>query len=157
MGLRVNFSQNEAESTAREIIPSGAYLVNVVEVKTSEVKPGGPNTGKPYWNIRFVVQEGKYAGNSVFSNIMLFSTDKDGTLSTLAQFLKAVGYAIQPGDFDLPDESDLEGKSLVVVGRKLLAGYDKKAGKELPDRFRIDGYKKATADLQKATSGSILP
>lgn len=157
MGLKVNFTQSEADSTAREVIPSGSYLCNVTDVKTSTVKPGSPNEGKPYWNIRFTVQDGKYAGNSVFGNIMLFETDKEGTLSSLAQLLKALGYEVTPGEMELPEDEELLGKPLMVIGRKLLAGYDTKARRELPDRFKITGYRKADAASVKSSPSSMLP
>jgi hypothetical protein len=158
MGLKVNFTQSEAESTAREIIPSGSYLCNITDVKTATVKPGGVNEGKPFWNLRFTVQDGKYAGNSVFSNVMLFETDKEGTLSSLAMLLKALGYEVTPGEMELPDDEDLMGKPVVVIGRKLLAGYDTKAKRELPDRFKVTGYRKADGTSPtKSGSNSMLP
>lgn len=158
MGLKVNFSQDEADSTAREVPPTGAYPVAIVDVETREVKPGSPNVGKPYWSIRFVIQEGnKYAGGSLFANIMLFSTDKSGTLSTLAQFLKALGYDISQGEFELPDNDEIQGKLMTVIGRKLPAGPDKKTGKDLNERFQINAYKKADGFMQKSTSSSMLP
>lgn len=158
MGLKVNFSQNEAESTAREVPPTGAYPVAIVDVETREVKPGSPNVGKPYWSIRFVIQEGnKYEGGSMFANIMLFSTDKSGTLSTLAQFLKALGYDISEGEFELPDNDEIQGRTLTVIGRKLLAGPDKKTGKDLNERFQINAYKKLDGSAPKSAVNSMLP
>lgn len=156
--LRVNFSKNEAESAAREIPPSGAYLCNVTEIKLQEVRPGSQNAGKPYWNIQFVIQEGKYSGSSLYSNIMLFSTEKSGTLSSLSQFLKALGFEVTEGEMELPDEDELQGKPLVIVGKKLLAGPDRKSGKELPDRFQVSGYKKPDGYTSKSPAdSSILP
>lgn len=157
MGLKVNFSQNEASSTAREVVPSGSYLCNITDVETKQVNPGSQNSGKPYWNLRFTIDEGPYAGNNIFGNVMLFKTDKDGTLSSLAQLLKAIGYEIVEGDMELPEDEELSGKQVVVVGRKLLAGYDKKAGKELPDRFRISGYKKPSTQMKSGAGSSMLP
>src|SRR5262245_54232066 len=157
MGLKVNFSKSEADSTAREVIPSGAYLCHISDVKTAEVKPGSPNQGKPYWNMRFTVAEGKYAGNSVFSNIMLFETDKEGTLSSLAMLLKAVGIEVTPGEMELPEDEELLGKQLIVIGRKLLAGFDTKARRDLPDRFKVTGYRKADTSVVKSGSNSMLP
>lgn len=158
MGLKVNFTKTDVESTAREIVPTGAYLCNITNVQTTEVKPGGPNTGKPYWNIRFTVQDGKYEGNSIFGNIMLFETDKEGTLSSLSQLLKAVGYEVGVGEFELPEDEDLLGKSLIVVGRKMPAGFDSKAKRELPERFRVTGYKKSDGQKVQATgNNSMLP
>lgn len=157
MRLKVNFSKSEAEATAREVVPSGAYVCNITEIETREVKPTSPNAGKPYWNLRFVVQEGKYAGSSLYGNIMLFNTDKEGTLSRLSQFLKAVGYEVTSGEFELPEDDELQGKQLVVIGRKLLAGYDAKAKRDLPDRFNITGYKKIDGASFKTGDHSILP
>lgn len=160
MGLKVNFSQDEADSTPREVLPTGAYPVAVVDVEMREVKPGSANVGKPYWGIRFVVQEGnKYAGQSIYTNIMLFSTDKSGTLSTLAQFLKALGYEITPGEFEIPDSDEIQGKLLTVIGRKLAAGPDRKTGKDLPERFQVSAYKKldGASPFNKGTSSSMLP
>lgn len=157
MGLKVNFSQQEAESTAREVVPSGSYLCAITDVKTTEVKPGSPNAGKPYWNIRFTIQDGKYAGNSIFGNIMLFETDKDGTLSSLAQLLKATGFEVTEGEMELPEDEDMLGKNLIVIGRKLLAGYDQRAKRELPDRFRVTGYKRADAQTKASGPNTLLP
>jgi len=155
--LKVNFSQDEAESKVREIPPSGTYLCNVVEISIKEVKPGSPNAGKPFWNIRFVVQDGRYAGSSIFSNVMLFSTEKSGTLSQLSQFLKALGYTITQGEFEIPDDEELQGKSLMVTGRKVPAGTDKN-GKDFNEQFRVSGFKMADAAGSKVSgNSSILP
>lgn len=155
MGLKVNFSQQEADSAPREVLPSGEYNCRVVDIETRDVKPGSENVGKPYWAIRFVVDEGKYSGNSLFSNIMLFE-GKDGTLSSLSQFLRALGYDVTAGEFELPDDEDISGKLLTVIGRKLAAGYDKKAGKDLPDRFKVTGYKRTNVGSVKTSGNSSL-
>lgn len=158
MGLKVNFSQEEAESKAREIPPTGTYSCSIVDISMKEVNPGSPNVGKPYWNIRFVIQDGRYEGSSLFSNIMLFETDKSGTLSSLSQFLKALGYTITPGEFEIPDEDEIQGKQIIVIGRKVPAGTDKH-GKSFPEQFRVSGYKKLDGVSAKATStsSSLLP
>lgn len=158
MGLKVNFSQEEANSKAREVLPTGEYLVSVVDVETKVVNPGSTNAGKPYWNIRFVVQEGKYEGNSAFSNIMLFSTDKPGTLSTLSQFLKSLGYEISTGEFELPEDEEIQGRALIIVGRKYPAGLDRRSGKDLPDRFQVNGYRSVNGGAApKTANASMLP
>lgn len=156
--LKVNFSQDEAASQVREIPPSGTYLCSVVDIEMKEVKPGSANVGKPYWNIRYVIQDGRYAGSSIFANVMLFSTDKPGTLSQLAQFLKALGFEITPGDFDLPDAEELQGKQLMVSGRKVPAGTNNKDGKDYNEQFRVSGYKKSDSAGSKVSgNGSMLP
>jgi hypothetical protein len=156
MGLKVNFSKEEAESTPREVPPSGEYQTKIVEIQEKEVKPGSVNVGKPYWNIRFVVQDGKYAGSPIFSNIMLFE-GKDGTLGSLAQFLKALGFDITAGEFELPEPDELIGRDINVRGTKLLAGFDRKAQRELPDRFVPRGYKAPSTVTTKSSSNSLLP
>jgi len=156
MGLKVNFSKDEAESKAREVIPTGEYTCNVVEIEQREVKPGSANVGKPFWNVRFVVDAGTYAGNSVYANIMLFE-GKDGTLGSLAQFLKALGYDVSPGEFELPDPDDIMGRQLNVRGTKYLAGYNKKAQRDLPERFNVTGYKPAKANIKPTGDSSLLP
>lgn len=155
--LKVNFSQDEADSKVREIPPSGTYLCSVVDLEIKEVKPGTPNVGKPYWNIRFVVQDGRYAGSSIFSNVMLFSTEKSGTLSQLSMFLKALGYEITQGEFELPDDEAIQGKQLMVTGRKVPAGTDKN-GKDFNEQFRVSGFKAAdSTGAKSSTNTSVLP
>jgi hypothetical protein len=155
MGLKVNFSQNEAESTVREVPPSGEYHCKIVEIETKEVKPTSKNVGKPYWNVQFVAQSDKYAGSRFFSNIMLFE-GVDGTLGALSQFLKALDFDVQAGEFELPEPDELIGRDINIRGTKLLAGYDKKAGKDLPDRFQVRGYKKANVAIKQRTD-QLLP
>lgn len=161
--LKVNFSRNEADSTARqqfEALPTGEYHCNIVSVKLQEVKPGSPNAGKPFWNIRFVVQDGKYQDASLFSNVMLF-TGKDGTLGMLAQLMKALGFEIEADvDFEVPLEEELEGRSLTVVGYKQAAKRDPKTGEvERPERFNVSGFKEWNAGAPRKTTGdtSLLP
>lgn len=156
MGFKVNFSQNEADSEVRETPPSGEYHTKITEIETREVKPGSKNVGKPYWNVQFVIQSDKHAGSRLFSNIMLFEGD-DGTLGSLAQFLKALGFDVQAGEFELPDPDALIGKDINVKGVKKLAGYDKKAGRELNDRFQVNGYKPANVAVKPAGNSALLP
>jgi hypothetical protein len=155
MGLKVNFSKDEAESKAREIVPSGEYHCKVVEVEQKDVKPPSLNVGKPYWAVQFVIQTDKYAGNRLFANIMLFE-GKDGTLGSLSQFLKALGYDVTPGEFELPEADDLIGRDLNVKGNKIPAGFNKKAGRDLPERFNVTGYKPANVTVKTGNS-SLLP
>lgn len=156
MGLKVNFSKNEAESKVREIPASGEYHCKITDIETKEVKPGSKNVGKPYWAVQFVIQHGDYAGSRLFSNIMLFEGD-DGTLGSLAQLLKATGFDVQAGEFELPDAEQMLGKDLNVKGVKKLAGYDKKAGRELNDRFQISGYKPFNGTVKSVTNSALLP
>lgn len=157
MGMKVNFSSNEAESQVREIPPSGEYWCKVTEIETKEVKPGSKNVGKPYWNVQFVVQDPeKYSGSRLYSNIMLFSGE-DGTLGSLAQFLKATGFDVTAGEMELPEPEDLIGRDINVRGSKLPAGFDKKAQRDLPERFQVRGYKTSGKGVKTAANSSLLP
>ena len=156
MGLKVNFSKDEAESKAREVVPSGEYHCKVVEIELREVKPGTENVGKPYWAVQFVIQSDKYAGNRLYANIMLFE-GKDGTLGSLSQFLKAMGYDVMPGEFELPDADDLMGRDINVKGNKIPAGFNRKAQRDLPERFNVTGYKPANVSVKTSGNSSLLP
>lgn len=156
MGLKVNFSKNEAASEPRSIVVpiTGEYPCRVVDIVFKTVNPGSKNVGKPYWNVKFIIQGGTYADASIFSNIMLFEGE-DGTLGSLAQFLKALGYDVSEGEFELPEPDELIGKELNIFGRKL-TGPDKKTGRDLPDRFQISSYKKSNVAV-KTGEASLLP
>jgi hypothetical protein len=150
--LKVNFSEREATSTVRDILPSGEYFCNLVDGSTERVKPGRPNVGKPYWKVRFVVQEGAYSGSSINATVMLF----DGALYSLAQLLKAMGFELNTGgDFVIPDLTKLFGKPVIVKGIKRPA--ETKDGQELQERFEVRGYKKATNTRPKTGNTSLLP
>lgn len=151
MPLRVNLTTKEAESQSLEVLPTGKYLCNIVEGSLEEVKPGKANVGKPYWKLRFVVQDGPYAGRSIYSTVMLF----EGALYSLVQIMKALGYDVSEGSLDVPDIEDIEGKSLVVRGVKKAAATDKD-GRDLPERFEVKGYIAASITM-KTGDTSILP
>ncbi len=155
MGLKVNLSENEAGSQVREVLPSGKYLCNIVKVEDKTVQPGSMNAGKPYWNIRFVVQEGKYEGYSIYARIMLFE-GKDGTLNSLAQLLRACGFYVAPGALDVPENDQIEGKTLIVKGTKIPAGFNKKLEREVNEQFKVDGFLVAKTETKTGDS-SLLP
>lgn len=155
MGLKLNFSENEANSAPREIAATGEYHCKVTEIQHKEVNPGSKNAGKPYWNIKFVIQDNPKDYSPLYSNIMLFEGE-DGTLGSLAQFLKAVGFEITAGTVELPDPDMLEGRDLVIRGVKKPAGYDARAKRELNERFQVTGYKKYTGAV-KTGNTSLLP
>jgi hypothetical protein len=148
--LKVNFTNEEATSKVREVPPSGEYLVNITDGKIKYVKPGKPNVGKPFWQLTLVIQEGAYAGTSLLSSIMLF----DGSLYTLAQLMRALGYDPNAGDFTVPPLEKLLGESVVVKGFKQPA-RTLDDGTELSERFEVKGFKKA-ADVKSKSSGNTL-
>lgn len=153
--LKVNFTSEEAGSTVREVPPSGDYVVNITGGELKEVKPGRKNSGRPYWQLKFVIQEGKYTGTTLISSVMLF----EGALYSLAQLMKALGYKLSDGDNDLPGVEDLLGRQLVVRGEKKPA-RTMPDGTELSERLEIRGYKAAPSGggpLASNASNSILP
>jgi Protein of unknown function (DUF669) len=152
MPLKVNFSKNEANSTAREVPPSGEYTVAITDGEIKSVQPGKTNSGKPFWQLKYVIQDGAYAGTSLMSSIMLF----DGALYSFAQLMRALGYEINEGDFVAPTLDEIIGKQLNVKGYKMPPKTD--GERELPERFEIKGYKAAKAGAGKtSTNSSLLP
>jgi hypothetical protein len=149
--LKVNFSSNEASSEARVIPPTGEYTVNITDGNIKEVKPGKKNTGKPFWQLTYVIQEGPYDGVSLMSSIMLF----DGALYSFAQLMKALGYDVNAGDFVVPDLQEIIGKTINVKGTKKPA--ETKDGQELNERFEIRYYKSAGKPVVSSASNSLLP
>lgn len=149
--LKVNFSTNEASSEARVIPPSGEYTVNITDGEIREVKPGKKNTGKPFWQLKFVIQDGPYAGISLMSSIMLF----DGALYSFAQLMKALGFDVTAGDFEVPALDDIIGKTINVKGYK--RPPETKDNQELNERFEIRNYKSSGKPSANSASASILP
>lgn len=149
--LKVNFSSNEASSEARVIPPSGEYTVNITDGNIKEVKPGKKNTGKPFWQLTYIIQEGPYDGVSLMSSVMLF----DGALYSFAQLMKALGYDVNAGDFVVPELQSVIGKTINVKGLKKPA--ETKDGTELNERFEIRSYKAAAKPAPNAASNSLLP
>jgi hypothetical protein len=150
--LKVNFTDQEANSTVREIPPSGEYLVAITDGEMKEVKPGRKNTGKPFWQLRMVIQDGPYAGSSLIASVMLF----DGALYSLGQIMKALGYDTQSGDFIVPDLDDIIGKNVNVKGYKKPA-TTLPDGTELSERFEVKGFKPPTRSGTKSGDSSLLP
>ncbi len=113
--LKVNFSDKEASSEARDFepVPSGKYNAKVTEITLEECGENSKNPGKPYWNIEFTIQDGQYTDRKVWSNCMLFSP----ALYTFSQLMKALGYNVEEGDFEVPDPDELISRdvSLKVV------------------------------------------
>jgi len=162
MGLKVNFSSEEASSEARsvELLPRGEYHVKITDVEDRECGDNSKNPGKPYWGIQFTVQDGQYEDRKLWTNCMLFSP----ALYTLSQLMKALGYNIKEGDFELPDSDDLIGRDVVVAVRIKPAskGAD---GQEYDKRNEVQGIKAWTEGMTlggsaKSTTkkaGSLLP
>lgn len=152
--LKVNFTEEEANSKAREIPPSGDYLCAIVDGSSEIVKPGKKNTGKPYWKLRFVVQDGTYAGTSLNATVMLF----ESALYQFGQLMRALDYDVNAGEFEVPDVSKLFGKQVIVRGQKKPPSINSDTGQELPERFEVKAYKKADkASKQKVGSQAMLP
>ena len=150
--LKVNFTEDEANSVPREIPPSGDYLCAIVDGSQEIVKPGKKNTGKPYWKLRFVVQDGKYAGTPLNATVMLFET----SLYQLGQLMRSLGFDLNAGEFEVPSLDKILGQQVVVRGYKRppSTGDD---GRELPERFEVKAYKPAKSGTKKAADSSILP
>lgn len=151
MPLKVNFTDQEATSTVREVPPSGEYVCNIVDGELKEVRPGKQNSGKPFWSLRLVVQDGPYSGSTLYSSVMLF----DGALYSFAQLMRSLGYDVNSGDFIVPQLNDIIGKTVNVRGIKRPPSQFE--GRELPERFEVKGFKSANTGIKPAANSSILP
>jgi hypothetical protein len=150
--LKVNFTDEEANSKPREVPPSGEYVCSIVDGEVATVKPGKPNTGKPFWKLRFVVQDGTYAGTSLRATVMLF----DGALYQFSQLMRALDFDVNSGEFEVPTLDKIVGQQVIVKGfkRPPSMGDD---GRELPERFEVKVYKKATQGSKKSGNSALLP
>ena len=151
MTLKVNFTEQEATSQPREVPPSGEYLVNIVEATDEVVKPGRKNSGKPYWKLRMVVQDGPYSGSTIYGSVMLFDT----ALYSLAQLMRSLDQDVNSGEFEIPETDWLNGKSLIVRGFKRPPSSD--SGQDLPERFEVKAYKPAKGGVKASANSSLLP
>jgi hypothetical protein len=145
-GLRVNFSGDEASSEARsaELLPRGDYYTRLTDIDYREVREG-KNEGKPYWNLEFTIQSGPYEDRKVWTNCMLF----EPALYTLAQLLKACGYDIEEGEFEVPDPDELIGREMVAVVSVKGKSKNKQTGEEYEPRNEVKGIKKYDANTFK--------
>lgn len=164
MTLRLNLSDNEAKSTAREfsVLPTGTYPCNIVEIKQEEVKPGSLNAGKPYWNVLFVVDgapDKQYDGRRIYTNLMLF----EGAAFLIKQLVEVLFPEMLEGNqLSIPDADAFIGKKVAVVGRKFPAGSSIKRGGKIvgtrdTDEFSVSGFKAADTLVKKTGDTSLLP
>lgn len=163
-GIRINLSEKEAASEARDFspIPNGKYLVAVTEMELKECGEDSKNPGKPYYNMEFTVQEGDYADRTLFTNAMLFP----GALYTIVQFLKSQGVQFNGTNFQvdgyeqnvIPDMEWFEGRTCVVTvymtKGKLKAG-EPKGGERYNDRPEIKNFWPPTTSVGNKPSGKV--
>lgn len=161
MGLKVNFSSEEAASEGRSFdpIPAGEYHAKITDVELKECGPDSKNPGKNYWGLEFVVQEGQYEDRKVWTNCMLFN----GALYTFSQLMKALGYDVSDGEFEVPDGEDLIGRDVVIIVK--IQGKRVVNGNEYEPRNDVRGIKAWTEGMKigpatagtKKKAGSLLP
>jgi hypothetical protein len=115
-GIRVNLSDEEAQSQDREPLPQGKFHYKITDMELMFVKEGSKNAGKPYLNLEFTVQDGKYASRKDWTNAMCF----EGALYTISQILKALGHPINVG----PDGKAKGGELIIPDAREFYVGKD---------------------------------
>ncbi len=156
--LRVNFSEEEANSEAFDFtpVPTGKYLCAITEVET-RFSNSEKNKGKPYWAVTLTIQNGIYDGRKLWANVMLF----DGALYTLAQLMKAIGRAdvLQTGQ--LPSADELLGKQVITTVSKIKDKYkmDKEGSEEVLFKNEVKGFKPVSDAVASvgSNSNSLLP
>jgi hypothetical protein len=162
--IRVNFSEEEASSEARDFdpIPSGKYHCAVTGIETRFCGPESKNPGKPFWAVEMTVQNGPYENRKLWGNVMLF----EGALYSLSQLLKATGFeqALETGEIPAPDE--IQGEELVVNVQKQRDKYREDRGDAAPGerlfKNEVKGYKPLSAGTGSSggssdDSESMLP
>lgn len=89
--LRVNFSEQELSSEARDFtpLPAGKYHVAITEVVPQQCGPKSKNQGKWFYAVTVTVQDGPFENRKLWGNVMLF----EGAGYSLVQILKAQGWA----------------------------------------------------------------
>lgn len=162
MSLKLNLTDQEASSTAREftVLPTGTYACNIVEIKEQSVKPGSQNAGKPYWNMLLVVdQGGQYDGRRIYTNLMLF----EGAAFLVKQLVEVLFPEMLEGNqLTIPDPEAFEGKRVAIVGRKYASGSSIKRGGKIvgtrdSDEFAVTGFKSANEAGKTPSNPSLLP
>jgi hypothetical protein len=105
MGIKVVATSQEASSAPRDPLPAGKYLVSVTDGNLKASK-SQKNSGKPYYALELTVNDGKYDGRKLWTNVMCF----EGALYSIVQMLKALGVEFDAsGNFQVPahDENEI--------------------------------------------------
>jgi hypothetical protein len=158
MGLTVNMSSKEAAAKAFDDIPVGKYNCVITDYSLEECGPNSKNPGENYYRFEFTIQDGKYEGQHLFANAMLF----DGALYTISNLMKAVGFAVTEGEMEIPDGEEFVTKPVICrVGMsKAQVGDGTKENPQYPSRPEVKGFFPAGSGTSVAAAqkkGSLLP
>ena len=167
--LRVDFSSEELSSEARTFdpLPTGKYPVTITEWFPRVCGPESKNPGKPFWNIRFRVNEGPHEGRVLFANVMLFA----GAMYSYVQLAKAIGTPEFLSSIDsdsdkrepIPHGDKLVGQDLVVYALKIKDNYAAKeqnwtpADGPYPMKNEVKSYFPVGQGTVSSGSDSLLP
>ena len=69
MGLKLNLG--DVQDANFEDLPRGDYHLRLVDGEERETSKDSQHPENPYWNLEFVVQDGKYEGRRMWINAML--------------------------------------------------------------------------------------
>ncbi len=161
MTFKLNMTDKEAASKDFELPPSGSYVCRITDIELDEVKKQGDNFGKPFWKLTLVVEDGAYAGTTIFTTVMLFQ----GALYGLKRLCEAVHPEyIQDNDIHLPStESGMPspdpwlGQIVHIKGVKHPAGSQRKGSGDIReyDEFQVTFKKPKEGASSKTTSGGL--
>lgn len=156
--IHVNFSDDEASSEARtyEVVPTGEYNVAVTECELKAVAKQGENHGKPFYNMKLIIQGGKYEGKWLFVSVMLFEiiSKKDGKGKNflLSQLIKSLGVPVIPDqETAVPSAADIQGKKLVAVVAKEKDDHKSEPG-SVVYKATVKGFKSVTGMVSSSAS-----
>lgn len=125
------------DAEERFTLPAGSYLCECRSVEGKESK-----AGDPYWEVTFVIVEGKFVNLTVEDSVHF----TEGALPRLKLILKRMGVEVPGGGFTL-DSRSLERKQVVLDVEIEKNTFTTKAGKEITvDRNKVafSGYHEAS-------------
>ena len=165
MSFKLNMTDDVAEAKEYELPPSGTYVCRISELELKEVAKAGENFGKPYWKITLTVDEGKYAGSTIYSQVSLYESGTWGLLS-LKQLCEGVhpeyieGNSIQLPSLSngMPDPDPWIGQVVTIKGVKHIAGTTRKNGEMREyDEFKVSYRKLKSGSNAKSGGGLPMP
>jgi Protein of unknown function (DUF669). len=167
----ITFSKDVVESTqgdgSFDPLPAGNYDATIFSIKAGEFgapKEGkGDNSGKPYWNVQYRIEDGQYANRRLFQMVGLFThwAPKPGQTEApvnfnLPQFLKAVGVDVEAGEVEIPDPEKLGGYPVTLKVAISKFNESQNEVKSVHPRGAIASTAKVTPVKPKAVGGKTV-
>ena len=144
--ININISNDDLASTSSgsyDPIPKGTYATTIYTAEVVLVK-NGENAGKPQLKIQLRVSEGQFENRRLFTFIPLY-TGK--AFWKTKAFFEALGYDLEAGNFQVPANEELLGKS---VGAKVTVVANSVSG---DDENNVGGFTGAASSAEALLQG----